>query len=106
MDGTVSRSSLLTLPQQVRRQRQIDCKDASGARQIAHADGSPVRFDAALGDGKSQAEPGSIGPALLERAKQFLGHSLREAAAFVLDFDQDAISRLRRPSRRHGYAVG
>ena len=55
--------------QQVQRQRQIDCEDASRARQIAHADRSAVRFDAALGDGKAEAEPGSIGAALLEWPK-------------------------------------
>src|SRR5688500_11071937 len=75
-------------------QREVDRENAPGARHVAHVNRSAIRFDAAPGDGKAEAEPAAIGPTLLERLEHGVGCAWRQAPAFVRDFDEDA-ARLR-----------
>src|SRR4029453_17854584 len=70
--------------------RQVDDEDASLVRQVASIDPAIVRFDAPSAQGKAEANTGSIGAALLERAEQFVVVPTRQTTTFVLDLDQHA----------------
>ena len=63
------------------------------AREIAHVELAPVRFDSATADEQPQPEAGPLGAALHERPEDGLCRPVREAAALVLDADQDTIGR-------------
>src|SRR6185503_21194127 len=67
--------------------------------QVTHAEHAAVRFDAPLADGEPETQPGPIGASLREGAKELLELARRKAAAFVLDFHQDAIGGRVRPQR-------
>ena len=69
---------------------QLDGEDASAAGDVARRDLAAVRADALTGDGEPEAQTASILASLLEELEQVLGSS-GQAAAFVLDRDEDAI---------------
>ncbi len=75
------------------RQGEIDGEHAARAGEIAHVQPATVRLDAATADGQPQTEAGSLGAELRERLEELLRSSVREAATFVLDVDQEAITR-------------
>src|SRR5450631_3006650 len=71
----------------------VDGEYASHARDVAHADDSLVRLDAAARDRQPQPEAAAIGALLREGHEHLLRIARREASAIVLDIDQDSIAR-------------
>jgi hypothetical protein len=58
-----------------------------------------VRFDATAADTETKTQARSIAASLFEQEKQIFNIPDWEAAAFVLDLDEDAIRRRRRFQR-------
>ena len=61
-----------------------------------------VRFDAHTAERKTKAHAGSIGPSLLEGAKQLVDIPVRETAALVLDLDEHAFGAGTDPEHNGG----
>jgi hypothetical protein len=70
--------------------RQVDGEHASSPGQVARVDPPLVRFSPPSAEDEANTDAGSIGAALLERAKQLLHIPTRQPAALVLDFDEHA----------------
>jgi hypothetical protein len=71
----------------------IDGEHAARPGEVAHVKRAAVRFDPAAADGQPQTEARALGAELLERSEHLLRVPFRQAAAFVLDADQDAIAQ-------------
>jgi len=71
--------------------RQVDGENASSPRQVSRIDPALVRFSAPSAESETKAHAGSIGAALLERAKQLVDVSTGQAAALILDLDEHAL---------------
>jgi hypothetical protein len=68
----------------------VDGKHASCTRHVAGIDSAVIRFDAPPAEREADAETGSIGAALLERAEQFVDVPVWEAATCIVDLDEHA----------------
>jgi hypothetical protein len=73
------------------RSRQIECEDAPLAGEVADANLTPVRLGSLETDGEPETESAAVSVSLLERTKQLLRLARREAAALVLDLEEDAV---------------
>jgi hypothetical protein len=51
-----------------------------------------IGVSAPSAEGEAKPKSGSVGAALLERTEQLLNLARREATAFVLDLNEDALS--------------
>src|SRR4030095_4321474 len=71
--------------------RQVDGEHASSPRQVARIDPALVRFSPPSAEGEAKTDAGSIGAALLERAKQLVDIPTRQAAALVLDLNEHSL---------------
>ena len=85
--------------------RQVDAEDASPVRKVAGIDPAIVRFDAHAAEGEAKAHAGSIGPPLLERAKQLVDIPTRETTALVLDLDEHAFGAGANAQRQQWYQL-
>jgi hypothetical protein len=79
--------------------RQLDGEDAPLVRQIPHAERAAHGLDAPAADGEPETQAGPVDAPLLEGVKEILDLARREAAALVLDLDEDAIGGRARPQR-------
>jgi hypothetical protein len=64
--------------------RHVDGEHASPARKVARIDPAIVRFSAPSAERETETQAGSIGAALLERAKELVDLPTRQTAALVL----------------------
>ena len=79
--------------------RQVDGEHASSTREVARIDPAIVRFSAPSAEGETKTHAGSIGAALLERAKELVDIPTRQTAALVLDLDEHALGACANPER-------
>src|SRR4029450_13019870 len=77
--------------------REGDGGHAFPPRQGARMDPAPIRLRAPSAEGGAKTDAGSIGAALLERAKQLVDIPTRQAAALVLDLDEHALGACANP---------
>jgi len=82
-----------------RQPRQVDGENAPLTRKVARIDPAIVRFSAPSAEGETQTHAGSIGAALLERAKELVDIATWQAAALVLDLDEHALGARASPER-------
>jgi hypothetical protein len=74
-----------------RQPRQVDGENAALTREVARINPAIVRFSAPSAEGETQTHAGSIGAALLERAKELVDIPTWQTAALVLDLDEHAL---------------
>ena len=86
--------------------RQVDGEHASLARKVARIDPTVIRFSAPSAEGETKTDAGSIGAALLERAKELVDVSTRQTAALILDLDEHALGAGANPERDGGPRPG
>jgi len=72
--------------------REVDCKDASLAREIAGIEPAAVRLGSPSAERQPDTQPASVDSALVEQGRQLLRLARPgKAATFILDFDQHTI---------------
>ena len=71
--------------------RHVHGKDASSTRETARVDQAQVGFHGPSAESETKAEAGSIGAALFERTKEFVGIPRWKATAFILDFEEHSL---------------
>lgn len=71
--------------------RKINREDAPRAGNVANAQPPTVRLDPAATDGEPKTQTAPIVARLFEGLERRFNLSTRQAAAFVLDFEQDAV---------------
>ena len=71
--------------------RQVDREHTSSPGPVASVDPAVARFNRPSAEGETKTHPGSIGAALLKRSKELADIVARQAAALVLNLDEDAL---------------
>src|SRR5688500_14253324 len=73
-------------------QRHVNREDAAGSWHVADLNVTTVRLHRLARNRQAEAEAGSIGPAPVSKSQEQIPLAGREAAAFVLDLDDQALA--------------